>query len=61
MEKQLPELIHHSSLIHQGKSIFDEIPKYASSYVGHKRAWDDCHIQSGAAASAAPFLGYFSC
>src|SRR5260370_8054244 len=43
-------------LIHQGKLIFDETPKYAGSYVGNKLACSDCHIQSGTAAYAAPMV-----
>jgi thiosulfate dehydrogenase len=43
-------------LIQQGKLIFDETPKYASSYVGNKLACNDCHIQSGTAAYAAPMI-----
>jgi thiosulfate dehydrogenase len=45
-----------TELIHQGKLIFDETPKYASSYVGNKLACNDCHIQSGTAAYAAPMI-----
>ena len=45
-----------AELIHQGKLIFDETPKYASSYVGNKLACSDCHIQSGTAAYAAPMI-----
>jgi cytochrome c len=45
-----------AELIHQGKLIFDETPKYASSYVGNKLACNDCHIQSGTAAYAAPMI-----
>jgi len=43
-----------AELIHQGKLIFDETPKYAGSYVSNKLACSDCHIQSGTAAYAAP-------
>jgi thiosulfate dehydrogenase len=43
-------------LIHQGKLIFDETPKYASSYVGNKLSCNDCHLQSGTAAYAAPMI-----
>ena len=45
-----------SDLIHQGKLIFDETPKYAGSYVGNKLACNDCHLQSGTAAYAAPMI-----
>ncbi len=47
---------HQEELIHQGKLIFDETPKYAGSYVGNKLACSDCHIQSGTAAYAAPMI-----
>jgi thiosulfate dehydrogenase len=40
----------------QGKLIFDETPKYASAYVGNKLACNDCHLQSGTAAHAAPMI-----
>jgi thiosulfate dehydrogenase len=43
-------------LIHQGELIFDETPKYAGSYVGNQLACNDCHIQSGTAAYAAPMI-----
>src|ERR1700752_2880289 len=45
-----------ADLIHQGKLIFDETPKYASSYVGNKLACNDCHLQTGTAAYAAPMI-----
>jgi thiosulfate dehydrogenase len=45
-----------AELIRHGKLIFDETPKYASSYVGNKLACNDCHIQSGTAAYAAPMI-----
>jgi thiosulfate dehydrogenase len=45
-----------ADLIHQGKLIFDETPKYAGSYVGNKLACNDCHLQSGTAAYAAPMI-----
>src|SRR5260370_1346628 len=45
-----------AELIHQGQLIFDETPKYAGSYVGNKLACNDCHIQSGTAAYAAPMI-----
>ena len=45
-----------AELIHRGKLIFDETPKYATSYVGNKLACNDCHIQSGTAAYAAPMI-----
>jgi thiosulfate dehydrogenase len=44
------------SLIRQGKLIFDETPKYASEYVGNKLSCNDCHLQSGTAAYAAPMI-----
>lgn len=43
-------------LVHQGRLIFDETPKYAGSYVGNKLACNDCHIQSGTAPYAAPMI-----
>jgi thiosulfate dehydrogenase len=43
-------------LVSQGKLIFDETPKYASAYVGNKLACNDCHLQSGTAAYAAPMI-----
>jgi len=45
-----------SSLVDRGKLIFDETPKYATSYVGNRLACSDCHIQSGTAAYAAPMI-----
>ena len=45
-----------TELIHQGKLIFDETPKYAGSYVGSKLACSDCRTQSGTAAYAAPMI-----
>lgn len=40
-----------------GKAIFDETPKYAAGYVGNALSCNDCHIQSGTAAFAAPMIG----
>jgi thiosulfate dehydrogenase len=40
----------------QGKLIFDETPKYARAYVGNKLTCNDCHLQSGTAAYAAPMI-----
>jgi thiosulfate dehydrogenase len=51
-----PITAQQTELIHQGKLIFDETPKYASEYVGNKLACSDCHIQSGTAAYAAPMV-----
>jgi thiosulfate dehydrogenase len=45
-----------TALIHQGKLIFDETPKYASKYVGNRLACNDCHLQSGTAPFAAPVI-----
>jgi thiosulfate dehydrogenase len=45
-----------AALIHQGKLIFDETPKYASQYVGGRLACTDCHIGSGTVAYAAPMI-----
>lgn len=42
--------------IRLGKRIFDETPKYASAYVGNRLSCNDCHIQSGTAAHAAPMI-----
>ena len=39
-----------------GKRIFDETPKYAAAFVGNKLSCNDCHIQSGTAAYAAPMI-----
>lgn len=47
---------NQAALIHQGKLIFDETPKYASKYVGNKLSCNDCHIQSGTATHAAPMI-----
>lgn len=56
----IPELTpaqrEHAELVQQGKRIFDRTPKYASAWVGNKLACGDCHIQSGAAAHAAPMI-----
>jgi thiosulfate dehydrogenase len=43
-------------VIHQGKVIFDETPKYASSYVRNKLPCNDRHIQSGTAAYPGPMI-----
>ena len=43
-------------LVHQGKLIFDQTPRYAAGYVGNKLACNDCHLQSGTAAYAAPMI-----
>lgn len=45
-----------AGLIHQGKLVFDETPKYASQYVGNKLACSDCHIASGTVAYASPMI-----
>lgn len=45
-----------AELVHQGKLLFDQTPKYASNYVGNKLSCNDCHIQSGTAAYAAPMI-----
>jgi thiosulfate dehydrogenase len=47
---------HMPLLAARGKLIFDQTPKYASAYVGNKLACNDCHIQSGTAALAAPMI-----
>lgn len=43
-----------ANLIHQGRLIFNETPKYASKYVGNKLSCNDCHLQEGTAPYAAP-------
>src|SRR5260370_3663017 len=45
-----------TALVHQGKMIFDETPKYASKYVGNRLACNDCHIGSSNAAYAPPMM-----
>ena len=42
--------------IRLGKLIFDQTPKYASTYVGNQLSCSDCHIRSGTAAYAAPMI-----
>ena len=54
--KQTSNADDQAALIHQGKLIFDETPKYASQYVGSSLACTDCHIASGTAAYAAPMI-----
>ncbi len=41
-------------LIHQGKLLFDQTPKYARDYVGNALSCNDCHIESGTAAHVVP-------
>jgi len=48
--------LQQAALIHQGKLIFDETPKYASKYVGNRLACNDCHLQDGTAPYAAPMI-----
>ncbi len=43
-----------AALVHKGKLLFDETPKYAASYVGNQLACADCHLNSGRADYAAP-------
>ncbi len=45
--------------IRLGRLIFHETPKYASAYTGNKLSCNDCHIQGGTAAYAAPMVGVF--
>jgi thiosulfate dehydrogenase len=54
--KQASNSDDQTALVHQGKLIFDETPKYASKYVGNRLACNDCHIGSGTAAYAAPMI-----
>ncbi len=42
--------------IRMGREIFNHTPQLASSYVGGKVSCNDCHIQSGTAAYAAPMV-----
>jgi thiosulfate dehydrogenase len=44
------------SLVHRGKLIFDQTPRFAGAYVGNKLACGDCHIDSGKAAYSAPMI-----
>lgn len=44
------------ALIHQGKLVFDETPKFAPNYVGNALACSDCHLNSGTAAYSAPMI-----
>ena len=43
--------------IRLGRLIFQETPKYAPAYTGNKLSCNDCHIQGGTAAYAAPMVG----
>ncbi len=43
-------------LVHKGKLIFDETPKYAPGYVGNKLSCADCHLQSGTSGFSAPMI-----
>ena len=43
--------------IRLGLSIFNETPKYASSYVGNKLSCTDCHAQGGTVPHAIPLVG----
>lgn len=45
-----------SQLVHQGREIFDETPRYAPSYTGAKISCGDCHIKSGTESYAAPMI-----
>lgn len=45
-----------TDLVHRGKLLFDETPKYAKEYVGNRLACSDCHLQSGTTAYAAPMI-----
>ncbi|MHB8302446.1 MAG: c-type cytochrome [Acidobacteriaceae bacterium] len=43
-------------LVHRGKLIFDQTPKYASAYVGNRLSCSDCHLKSGTANYSAPMI-----
>ena len=43
--------------IRLGLRIFNETPKYASSYVGNKLSCTDCHAQGGTVPHAIPLVG----
>jgi thiosulfate dehydrogenase len=43
-------------LVRQGRTIFDETPRYASAYTGAKISCGDCHIHSGTEPYAAPMI-----
>ncbi len=45
-----------AALVTRGKLIFDQTPKYASTYVGNQLSCSDCHIHSGTADYAAPMI-----
>ncbi|MGC9197664.1 MAG: c-type cytochrome [Acidobacteriaceae bacterium] len=45
-----------SSLVQQGKLIFDKTPVYAAAYVGNTLSCNDCHLQSGTAPHVAPMI-----
>ena len=55
-ENSINSALQPPALAVRGKLIFDETPKYAPAYVGNKLACNDCHIQSGTAAYAAPMI-----
>ncbi|MHB1020797.1 MAG: c-type cytochrome [Acidobacteriaceae bacterium] len=55
-QEQVSQNDQQTALIHEGKRIFDETPKYAKAYVGAKLSCADCHIQSGTADFAAPMI-----
>lgn len=54
--KQAPYPGDQTALIHQGKLIFDETPRYASQYVGGTVACTNCHLATGTVAYAAPMI-----
>ena len=45
-----------SQLVRQGRTIFDETPRYAPFYTGAKISCGDCHVNSGTQAYAAPMI-----
>ncbi len=48
---------HAGDSIRLGLRIFQNTPKYASSYVGNQLSCADCHLQNGTAAYSAPLVG----
>jgi thiosulfate dehydrogenase len=45
-----------TELVHQGKLLFDETPKYAGAYVGDKLTCSNCHLKSGTTPLASPMI-----
>ena len=44
-------------IIRRGGHIFDQTPTYAAAYVGNQLSCANCHMQGGAAPTAAPMTG----